>query len=142
MGEVPVVVDVGEGDNRGAENVEEGEVPSIVESADVEMTSLEDHDNECESASPTSPVIEEQIMTQDTEGDASPVIEKQTAMKDTEGDAISDDPSWDNGEPLAEDERTHLLTLDLFSRVQEMKRRRRKRLEMEALGASDLNDTQ
>lgn len=43
-----------------------------------------------------------------------------------------DEKAWDNGEPLTDDERSHLLTLDTFSRAEEMKRRRRQRMEEEA----------
>lgn len=43
-----------------------------------------------------------------------------------------DDQAWDNGETLTDKERAHLLTLDLFSRSEDMKRRRRKRFEEEA----------
>lgn len=50
-----------------------------------------------------------------------------------DGDTGSENQVWDNGEPLTEVEHAHLLTMDEFSRVEEMKRRRRNRLESEGI---------
>jgi hypothetical protein len=46
-------------------------------------------------------------------------------------DEEEDDTSWDNGEPLTAEERAKISKLDLLSRAQEMKRRRRERLDRE-----------
>jgi hypothetical protein len=42
-----------------------------------------------------------------------------------------DDMEWDNGEPLTAQERAKMMKMDSFSRAEEMKRRRRKRLDEE-----------
>lgn len=72
---------------------------------------------------------------------ASPGIEVEVTDENTEGEINSTLP-WDNGEALTEDERAHFLTLDAFSRTEEMKCRRRKRLDREAINStmSMLND--
>lgn len=81
--------------------------------------------------------VEMKNVDQDDQDD---VVARESVALDDEEDENGDldgvdDQTWDNGEPLTEEERAHLLTLDTFSRAEDMKRRRRKRMEEEATEA-------